>query len=45
MCSLTIECVLQEVAITSREDALGLKLLNLRTSALALNQAGLVREV
>ena len=36
---------LEEVAISSREDALGLKLLNLRTSALALRQPGLVREV
>ena len=36
---------LEQVAITSREDAIGLKLLNLRTSALALNAVGLVREV
>jgi hypothetical protein len=36
---------LEEVAISSREDALGLKLLNLRTSAIALSSAGLVREV
>ena len=36
---------LEEVAITSREDAIGLKLLNLRNAALALNTAGLVREV
>jgi len=36
---------LTEVEIASREDALGLKILNLRSSALALNEAGLVREV
>jgi hypothetical protein len=36
---------LEEVAISSREDGIGLKLLNLRTSALALNHCGLVREV
>lgn len=36
---------LTQVEIASREDALGLKILNLRTSALALNEVGLVREV
>ena len=36
---------LETVAMTSREDVVGLKLLNLRSSALALNDVGLVREV
>ncbi len=36
---------LEEVRITSREDALGLKLLNLRHAALSLNECGVAREV
>ena len=36
---------LEEVRITSREDAVGLKLLNLRHAALSLNECGVAREV